>query len=97
MSDLPIPLTLKTVSTKVAPQAWERVDALASKLGVRKSDVVSACLLYMPEDELKAKLDEQSAALEALPKAVRGLLRTVDKLDAAQRKVLIDALSNPAA
>lgn len=97
MTELTIELALKTVSTKVAPSAWGRVDDLAAKFGCRKSDIVSIALLYMPEDEIKAKLDAQAAAIDELPKAVRGLLRHMDKLDAAQRKVVIDALSDPSA
>lgn len=94
MSDLPVELALKTVSTKVAPSAWERVDQIASKLGCRKSDVVSIALLFMDEDAIRAKLEEQARALNALPKAVRGLLRHMDKLDADQRKMVIAALSD---
>lgn len=95
MTNLPLELSLKTVSTKVTPAAWDRVGELAARLGVRKSDVVSGCLLFMDEGDLKAKLDEQAAAINALPKAVRGLLRNADKLDAKQRQVIIDALSEP--
>lgn len=95
MTDLPIQLTLKTVSTKVAPAAWDRVDALAAQFGARKSDIVSACLLFMPEAEIKRVLDEQAAAMDALPKPVRGLLRHIDKLDAKQRQLVIEALSGP--
>lgn len=97
MSDLPIELALKTVSTKVAPSAWDRVDQLSSKLGCRKSDIVSIALLFMDEDVIKAKLEEQASALDKLPKAVRGLLRHMDKLDAEQRKLVIEALSGDTA
>lgn len=97
MIELPIPLNSKTVSTKVAPSAWDRVDELAARLGCRKSDVVSIALLYLPEEVFIAQLDAQKAIIDALPKAVRGLLRHMDKLDEAQRKLVIDALSGPVA
>ncbi|MCG7349009.1 hypothetical protein [Sphingomonas sp. ACRSK] len=88
-------IATKTVSAKISIAAAERVDALAERLGVRKSDIYSVCLLHMPEDEIKTRIEGQIEAINALPKAVRGLLRSIDKLDDAQRKLLIDALSGP--
>ncbi|SFJ51353.1 hypothetical protein SAMN03159338_1621 [Sphingomonas sp. NFR04] len=95
MTNLPIPLTTKTVSTKVAPDAWGRVGELAARLGARKSDIVSICLLFMDEELIEQKLAEQARALESMPKAVRGLLRDADKLNADQRRAIIEALSDP--
>ena len=88
-------IATKTVSANVSIAAIERVDALATKLGVRKSDIYSVCLLHMPEEEIASRIAGQIEAINALPKAVRGLLRSIDKLDEAQRKLLIDALSGP--
>lgn len=94
MTDLKLELTLKTVTTKVTPAAWDRVDELAKKMGVRKSDIVSACLLFMPEEELARILAEQAAAVGKMPKFVQGLLRNMDKLGDAERKILRDVLSD---
>lgn len=88
-------LALKTVTTKVTPAAWERAQALKQKTGKRLSDVVSVCLLYMPEDELVRLLAEQDDAIDKLPKAVKGLMRNLDKLSDAEKKMLRELLSDP--
>ncbi len=93
MKRLPIDLSLKTVSTKVSVKAWERAQELKQKHDVRLSDVVSACLLHMPEDILTDIFKEQQAIVDALPRAVKGLLGNIDKLDDAQRAMLRDILS----
>lgn len=95
MTDLKLELALKTVTTKVAPSAWDRAQALKEKTGKRLSDIVSVCLLYMPEAELERILAEQDAAVEKLPKSVKGLLRNLDKLGDAERQMLRDVLSQP--
>lgn len=93
MKRLPIDLSLKTVTTKVSTKAWERAQLLKEKHGVRLSDIVSACLLYMPDEELDRIVKEQSEAVEALPKVVRGMLRNLDRLSDEDRAALRDILS----
>lgn len=88
-------IATKTISAKISLAAVERVDEMSARLGVRKSDIYSVCLLNMPEDQIKSLIEGQVAALNALPKSVRGLLRSIDKLDEAQRNLLIEALSSP--
>lgn len=93
MKKPPIELTVTTMTTKVAPAAQARLRELASKHGARISDVVSACLLFMPEEDLARILAEQKATLDALPKAVRGMVRNLDKLSEEDRAMLRDLLS----
>ena len=93
MKRLPIDLSLRTITTKVSVDAWVRAQSLKEKHGVRLSDVVSACLLYMPEAELAKIVEEQSKAVDGLPKEIRGMLRNVDKLSAEDKKILRDILS----
>ena len=80
MKRLPIDLNLVTKTTKVSSKAWDRAQELKKKHDVRLSDVVSACLLYMPEDLLEEIVKKQSDAIDGLPKPVVGLLRNLDKL-----------------
>ena len=89
-----IGLALTTKTTKVTPEAWERANALKDELGCRLSDIVSACLLFMPSDELKRIIAENQAAIDKLPRAVVGAMRNVDKMSAAEKKMLIDVLKD---
>lgn len=93
MTTPPIDLELKTVTTKVSVDAWERAQALKAKLGCRLSDVVSACLLFMPEDELEKILNNQSQIVNSLPKNVRGLLGNASKLSAEEKQMIVRILS----
>lgn len=92
MNRLPIDLSLKTVTTKVSVPAWDRAQELKDKFDCRLSDIVSACLLYMSEEELEKIMTQQAAAVNALPKSVRGLLRNLDKLSDEERTMLRDLL-----
>lgn len=92
MNKLPIDLPLRSVSTKVSVAAWDRAQELKDKLGCRLSDVVSAALLYIDEDKLRAIMTDQQAAIDALPKSVKGLLRNLDKLSDDERRMLRDLL-----
>lgn len=95
MKALPIDLSLKTVTTKVATNAWERVQELKrQRPGVRLSDLVSVCLLYMPEAELDRILAEQAGKLASLPKPIQALLKNLDTLTAADREMLRDLFSD---
>lgn len=94
MKKLPIDLPLRTMTSKVSIGAHERLKQLAAKHGARMSDVLSACLLHMPEEELVRILAEQGRALDALPKSVKGLMRNLDKLDDAEKKMLRDVLGD---
>lgn len=93
MNRPPIDLRLKTVTTKIAPSAWDRAQALKELYGVRLSDIVSACLLFMPEEELGALLARQKSAVDGLPKPIRGMLRNIDKLTDDEKAFLKEILS----
>lgn len=90
---LPIDLPIKSMTTKISVGAHDRLKDLADKHGVRISDVISACILYMPEDKLAQVLADQKIVLDALPKSVKGLLRNVDKMTDEERVMLRGILS----
>lgn len=92
MKRLPIDLSLKTVTTKVSNAAWDRAQELKTKFDCRLSDIVSVCLLYMPEDEIANIIAEHNAAVEKLPKQMRSLLRNIDQLSDDDRAMLRDLL-----
>lgn len=92
MKKLPIDLPVKSVTTKVSPEAWERAQQLKDKFGARLSDVLSACLLYMPEEKLKKILQDQNEAVNNLPKSVIGTMRNIDKLSDEEKQMLRDIL-----
>lgn len=92
MKRLPIDLSLKTVTTKVSNAAWDRAQELKAKHDCRLSDIVSACLLYMPEEEIARIIAEQDEAVERLPKPVRALLRNIDKLTEDERAMIRDLM-----
>ncbi|MGE8141871.1 hypothetical protein ACQKOE_07835 [Novosphingobium sp. NPDC080210] len=92
MKRLPIDLSLKTVTTKVSAAAWDRAQELKAKHDCRLSDIVSACLLYMPEEEIARIIAEQDEAVERLPKPVRALLRNMDKLTEDERAMIRDLM-----
>ena len=91
---LPIELNVVSKTTKVTPRAWKRAQDLAHKHGVRISDIVSLSLIYMDEAELVKLIEQQRQIVDAMPKAMRGLLRNMDKLDAKQRAELKKLLSD---
>lgn len=90
---LPIDLPLRTMTSKVSLGAHERLKRLAEKTGARMSDVLSACLLHMPEAELERILAEQKKAVDGLPKSVKGLMRNLDRLSDQEREMLRQLLS----
>jgi hypothetical protein len=92
MTKLPIDLSLRTMTAKVSVGAHERLKQLADKHHAKMQDVLSACLLHMDEDRLVEILDAQEAAVDGLPKAVKAMLRNVDKLSDAERALLKDIL-----
>lgn len=92
MKRLPIDLPMRTLSTKVSVGAYERVRKLKDETEYRMSDIVSACLLYMPEDKLIAILEEQSKVVDALPKSAKGILRNIESMSDEDRKILRDIL-----
>lgn len=92
MKRLPIDLSLKTVTTKVSTQAWERAQELKLRHDCRLSDIVSVALLYIDEDQLGEILKEQNRAIEALPKSVKSLMSNLDKLTDVDREMLRDLL-----
>jgi len=93
MTKLPIDLPLKTMTTKVSVAAHQRLKALATKHNARMSDVLSACLLHLPEGVLVELLERQKDMVGKLPRVVRGMLTNVDKLSPAVRALLRDILS----
>jgi hypothetical protein len=92
MTKLPIDLPMRTMTAKVSVGAHERLKALAEKHGFLIQDVLSACLLHMPEVQLVELLKTQKERVDALPKAVRGMLRNLEKLSDAERAMLRDIL-----
>lgn len=92
MKKLPIDLPLRSVSTKVSVAAWERAQFLKDQLGCRLSDVVSAALLYIDNATLEKVMADQKAAIDALPKPIRTLLKDLDSLSPEDRAALKDLL-----
>ena len=92
MTKLPIDLPLKTMTAKVSIAAHDRLKELADKHDARMSDVLSACLLHMDETYLATILALQKEMIDRLPKAVKGMLRNVDKLSDEDRALLRDIL-----
>jgi hypothetical protein len=92
MTKLPIDLPLKTMTAKVSVGAHDRLKALADKHKLKMQDVLSACLLHMPEDQLVAILKIQEERLAALPPALRQMLKNIDQLSPADRQSLRDIL-----
>ncbi len=89
----PIDLAVKTMTCKVSADAQDRLKAISKRHGLKLQDVHSACLLYMPEDEIVRIVQEQQAALDQLPSALKSMLRNIDKLSDADRAMLRDMLS----
>lgn len=90
---LPIDLPIKSMTTKVSVGAQERVKLIATSHGFKLQDVISACLLHMPENDIVRIVEAQQKAVGRLPKAVKGLLRNVDKMTDEEREMLKDILS----
>jgi hypothetical protein len=88
MKKLPIDLPLRTVTTKVTVGAWKRAQELKAKVGCRLSDVISAAIYLLDEQQLRAIMDQQAAALAELPKPIQSLLKDLDKLSDEDRKTL---------
>jgi hypothetical protein len=80
MRKLPIDLPLKTVTTKVSVGAWDHAQKLKQLVGCRLSDVVSAALLTLTSDQLRAIMNLQNKSLAELPKSVQALLKDLDNL-----------------
>jgi len=89
----PIDLVIKTMSCKVSAGAQERLKLIANSHGFKVQDVISACLLYMPEDEIVRVIEQQSAVLQQLSPEAISMLRKIDKLSDAERSLLRDQLS----
>jgi hypothetical protein len=88
MNKLKLDLAIKTMTTKVTVGAQARLKQLAEKHGFLVQDVLSACLLHMPEDQIVRILTEHRAALDELPKATKAVLKNLDKLSDAEREEL---------
>lgn len=89
----PIDLVIKTMSCKVSAGAQERLKDISERNNLKIQDVISACLLYMPEDKIVSILQQQSAALQQLSPEAISMLRKIDKLSDAERSLLRDQLS----
>lgn len=88
MNKLHIDLPIKSMTTKVSVGAHTRLKHLAEKHGFLIQDVLSACLLHMPEDELVRILTEHKVALDSLPRAAKAVLKSLDQLSEDERKEL---------
>lgn len=93
MTKLPIDLALKTMTNKVSVDAHARLGLIAKSHGFKKQDVLSACLLHMPEDEIVRICEAQKAMLEKLPKSIQAVLKNADTMTEADRKILRDMLA----
>lgn len=91
--NLPIDLSMKTMTNKVSVGAYDRLRELAEKHGFKIQDVLSACILHMPEDKLVKVLTEQQKKLDNLPKPMKAMLKNIDKLSEKDRAMLRDMLS----
>lgn len=89
----PIDLVIKSMSCKVSAGAQERLKRIADDNGLKIQDVLSVCLLYMPEDEIVRIIEQQSAALQQLSPEAQSMLRKIDKLSDAERSLLREQLS----
>jgi hypothetical protein len=85
---LQLDLAIKTMTTKVSVNAHARLKEIAEKHGFLIQDVLSACLLHMPEERIVKILTEHKEALDELPKATQAVLRNLDKLSEAERREL---------
>ena len=92
MNQLPIPLRLKTVTTKVSADSWSDIQALAKEHGFRISDVLAACIVLAEESEIVALLEKQRAVIKRIPKPLLGIMRNQEKLSDEDREMLIQAL-----
>lgn len=92
-TDLPIDLPTKTLSAKVSVNALKRLKRIASEHKLKIQDVISVCLLHMPEDEIVRIVSEQEASLESLKPEVRSILRKVDGMSDEDRRTLREILS----
>lgn len=92
MTKLPIPLRLKTVTTKVSSESWSEIQELAKKHGFRISDVLAACIVIAQENEIVALLKEQQEVIERIPKPLLGIMRNQERLSDHDRQMLIEAL-----
>lgn len=93
IKNLPIDLPVRSMTTKISVGAQARLKERAAEHGVRMSDVLSACVLYMDEDRLAEILAEQKAVLDSLPKWAKGLLRNVETLSDEEREMLREIFS----
>jgi hypothetical protein len=92
MTKLPIDLPLKTMTAKVSVGAHARMKELSDKHCIKMQDVLSACLLHMPEAQLLSIIETQKERLAAMPPAVRKMLKNIDTLSDADRAMLRDIL-----
>lgn len=88
MTKLQIDLPIKTMTSKVSVNAHARLKDLAERHGFLIQDVLSACLLHMPEQELVRILEEHKAAVDALPRAAKAVLKSLDAMTAADREAI---------
>jgi len=89
---LPIPLQLKTVTTKVSAESWAQVQELAKKHSFRISDVLAASIILAEEKQIVELLERQQKVINRLPKPLLGILRNEEKLSDEDREMLIAAL-----
>lgn len=80
------------MTSKVDPAAKERLRQMAAATGARMQDVLSAALLFVPQDLLAEKLKEREAQLSALPKPLQNLLKHIDQLSDEDRAMLKEVL-----
>ena len=90
---LPIDLPIKTMTSKVSVEAHARRRMIANSHGFLLQDVLSVCLLHMPEDDIVKLLEEQARILDGMPKSVRAVLKYAEGMSYEQRQMMSDALT----
>jgi len=90
----PIDLTVTTMTVKVSCGAQERLRKIAKDNNLNIQDVVSVCLLHMPEREIVRIAEQQKAALEQLSPEARAMLRKMNKLSEGERALLRGILAS---
>lgn len=86
----PSELVMKTMTCKVSVAAQDRLKLIAKQNKLKVQDVVSVCLLHMPESEIVRLVEELNAQYSS---EARAMMRKLDKLTDEEKSVLRSLLS----
>jgi hypothetical protein len=93
MKNLPIDLPVKAVTVRMSVGARDRVKLIAASHGFSQQDVISACLLHMPEDAIVKIIEQQRCELDSMTKITQDMLRALSDMSDEERARLRDILS----